>query len=303
MKTTFLTYVFYSATVAFGSINTSSTEDSGRLINVINPIELYFKNFETLTKLEDWKEIITQGKTALAFAKNANRLQDEAKICAQLASIAFYSGEYIQVLIYANRCHELSKSFIDPTLFIRSLCLESAVYRAFAAKEKEELAQQISYLRAVETAEEAAHIYFKNNIDNAKAKGEIYFNLGAAHADNPKGDLEKAIDSYFIALECFKKTNAINDALRINIRLGKVYLLQKKYDLSQKIIDEVRSQISNERLAMHTDYLEAQLKLAINDLENARETAENGLARAKILGAKEDELRLTLLLQIIQNLT
>ncbi len=191
----FLTCAVYSVTPALGCISmpsANSSEDSDHLVNVVDPIELYFENFEILTKLEDWKEIIAQGKIALEFAKNANRSKDEATICAQLASIAFYLGEYTQVLIYdGNRCHKLSENFIDPTLFIRSFCIKSAVYRAFAAKEKEEQAQQMSYLRAVETAEEAALIYTKKNIDNAKSKGRVYFNLGAAHADNPKGDLEK----------------------------------------------------------------------------------------------------------------
>lgn len=303
-KIFFLTCVFHS-TIVLGCVtppSDSSFQDSPSSVNVIDPIELYFRNFENFSKSEKWKEIIIQGNNALEFAKTANRPEDEAKICAQLASIAFYSGEYIQVLIYTNRCTELSENFTDPSLFIRSLCLKSAVHRAFAAKKENEQAQQISYLRAIDTAEEAGLIYSKKKVDNAKAQGRIYFNLGAAHADNPKGDLEKAMDCYLIALDCFKKANAIDDGIRIKIRLGKVYLLQKKYGLSQKIINEVRPQISSERLAMHLDYLEAQLKLATNDLENAIKIAQSGLVRAKALGAKEDELRLTRLLQRIENL-
>lgn len=302
----FLICAFHSATIVLGSITPPSAsffKDYPLPVNTVDPIELYFRNFESLSKSEKWKEIIIQGNNALEFAKKANRPEDEAKICAQLASIAFYSGEYIQVLLYTNRCTDLSENFVDPSLFMRSLCLKSAVYRALAAKKDEEQAQQISYLRAVETAEEAALVYSKKNVNDAKSKGRIYFNLGAAHADNPKGDLEKATDCYLTALACFKTANAIDDGIRIKIRLGKVHLLQKKYDLSQKIIDEVRTQISMERLFMHVDYLEAQLKLATNDLENATKIAQSGLVRAKSLGAKEDELRLTRLLQKIKNLT
>lgn len=301
IKTSFLICTFYSATAVLGSITTSSGNPS-LSINTVDPIEVYFKNFETLSKSENWKEIIAQGNKAIEFAKKTNRFEDEAKICAQLGSIAFYSGDYAQVLVYTNRCYDLSKDFLDPSLFVRSLCLKSAVYRAFAAKHEEEQAKQISYLRAVEATEEAARIYSEKNMEDLKSKGRIYFNLGAAHADNPKGDLEKATDCYLIALDCFKKANAIHDSMRIKVRLGKVYLLQNKYDLSQKMIDEVRSQITNERLAMHLDYLEAQLKLATNNLKDATKIAESGLVRAKALGAKEDELRLTLLLQRIKNL-
>jgi tetratricopeptide (TPR) repeat protein len=299
IKIIFLMGAFYSVMPALGCI-TMPSANSSKDSDIVDPIRTYFGNFEALAKSENWKEIIVQGKIALEFARENNRSQDEAKICAQLASTAFYSGEYTQVLIYVNRCQELSKNLIDPSLFLRSLYLKSAVYRAFATKEKEEQTQQISFLRAIETAEEAALIYTKKNINNINLQGKIYFNLGAAHADNPKGDLEKAAHCYFIALECFKKANAIDDCIRTNIRLGKIYLLQKQYDLSQQIIDEVRSQISNERLAMHADYLEAQLKLAINDIERARGIAENGLVRAEALGSKEDALRLSRLLRTIQ---
>lgn len=263
-------------------------------------IDNYFENFEGLSKSEKWEEIISQGTIALETAKKANRSQDEATICAQLTSTAFYLGDYNQALMHANRCHELSEEFVDPSLFLRALYLESAVYRALAAKCNEEEAQKAFYLRAVEIGEEAVSIYSKRKVENINLKGKIYFNLGAAHADNPKGDLTKAADCYSVAIECFKSINAHDDIIRTSIRLGKVYLLQKKYDLSQKIINEVRPQISSERLAMHTDYLEAQLKFALNDSLNALRIANNGLARAKNLGAKEDELRFTSLIESIK---
>lgn len=262
-------------------------------------IESYFKKFEMLTKSEKWEDIISQGTMALEVAKKDNRYQDEARICAQLTSTAFYKGDYNQALIYASRCHELSEEFIDPSLFIRALYLESAVYRALAPKDNEEQAQQASYLRAVEIGEEAASLYSKRNVENINLKGKIYFNLGAAHADNPKGDLEKAENCYSIAIECFKNTNATDDVIRTSIRLGKVHLLQRNYALSQQVLDQVRPLIASERLAMHADYLEAQLKLALNDSGNAIRIAKNGLERAKVLGAKEDELRLRSLLQSI----
>jgi len=266
-------------------------------------IETYFINFEVLAKSENWKEIIFQGTGALESAKMSNSAHDEAKICAQLTSTTFYLGDYTQSLIYARRCHELSEEFTDQSLLIRALYLESAIYRALATKNKEEQARQISYLNAVEIAEEASLIYSKSDINDLNLKGKIYFNLGAAHADNPQGDIEKAANCYFTALECFNSVGANDDVIRTSIRLGKVYLLQKKYELSQQIINEVRSQIASERLAMHVDYLEAQLKLAVNDTEYAIRIAKRGLARAKTLGAKEDESRLISLLQLAEDLS
>ena len=271
-------------------------------VNANDVIENYYIDFNALAKSEKWQEIISQGVIALEAARNANRPHDEAKICAQLTSTAFYIGNYTEALMYASRCHQLSKQFEDPALFIRALYLESAIYRALANKMVEEQAQQAYYLRAVEIAEEASMIYSESDIKDINLKGKIYLNLGAAYADNPHGDLEAAINYYSIAFECFKLVKANDDIIRISIRLGKVYLLQKKYDLSEKIINEVRAKITNARLAMHLDYLEAQLKVAINDIENAIKIARNGLTHARNLGAKEDELRLMSLLQKIEGL-
>lgn len=82
-------------------------------IDAIDVIETCYINFEILAKSEKWKEIISQGTIALETAKNTNRSHDEAKICAQLTSTAFYLGDYTQALIYARHCHELSEEFAD----------------------------------------------------------------------------------------------------------------------------------------------------------------------------------------------
>ena len=178
------------------------------------------------------------------------------------------------------------------------LYLESAIHRASAGKNNHD---EAFYVRAIQVAEEALLIYQTKGIDNRNLQGKVYFNLGAAHADNPKGDLIRAEDSYARALECFKIAQAADDLIRTSIRLGKVYLLQKKYDLSQNIIDDVRPKIMTKRLAMHADYLEAQLKFAMKDINTALKIASVGLVRAKALGAKEDESRLTSLLRTIEN--
>lgn len=260
----------------------------------------YFKNFEMLSKSEKWEEIIAQGSVALEIARKSNRHSDEAKICAQLTSTSFYMGNYDQALVHATRSHELAEKFEDSTLFIRALYLESAIYRALAAKEKIEAEQQVAYARAVEICEEAAQIYSETDVKNTNLKGKIYFNLGAAHADNSKGNLEKAENSYNIAIDCFKNVNAMEDIIRTTMRLGKVYLLRNNYEQCQKVINEVRPLISGDRLSMHADYLEAQLKFALHDQVEAMKIARIGLEKAKILVAKEDESRLILLLKNIE---
>lgn len=263
-------------------------------------IQTYFKNFETFSKLEKWEDIVTKGRLALEEARRQKRLPEEAKICAQLTSTSFYQGNYSAALSYANRCHELAEEFSDPTLFIRALYLESAVHRALAGKNTNEELQQRSFQIAVTTANEAIQVFSKSTVENENLKGKVYFNLGAAHADNPKGDLNEAFRCYRIALGCFKNENSVDDLVRTSIRLGKVHLLKKEYAYSQQVIDEVRFKITSKRLVMQADYLEAQLKLALNDFPNALKIAQCGLDQAKILGAKEDEMRLISLIENIE---
>lgn len=263
-------------------------------------IAVYFKNFEKLSKLEKWEEIISQGKIALESAHQSNRQSDEALISTQLASTSFFMGNYRQALTYANRCNDLAREFDDPTLYIRGLCLISATRRAEAAKATDEETQQFSYGYAESMCAQAATCYSQADIKNKNLKGKIYFNWGAALADNPKGDLESAKMYYSFALDYFKEANARDDIIRTTIRLGKVYLLQNKYEQCQQAIKEVRSSITTERLSMHTDYLEAQLKFAQKDFKEASKIADHGLKKAKNLGAKEDASRLTSLLERVE---
>lgn len=270
------------------------------IIKTIAVIETYFNNFEALSKSEKWKEIISQGDLATKAAKKANRSHDEAKICAQLTSSAFFLGNYDLAIKYARRCHELSEEFLDKTLLICALYLESAIYRALADKTVDQVEQQNLYHQALQIAEKSVTLYCKANINDEYLKGRVFFHLGTAHADNPKGDLEKAIDCYFTSLDCYEKVQAKKDIIRLNIRIGKVYLLQTKLDLCEKIIDEVRPLISSKRTTMHCDYLEGQLKLAMKDLGSAKKVTLSGLHLAKVLEAKRDQMRLSILLDNIE---
>lgn len=297
----FLTLLISSSVGYAINIETYHIKEASPLINEKTEavIEAYLNSFENLASKESWDEIISQGIRALQGAKILGRIKDEAKICAQLTSTSFYQGDYVKALEYANRCHELSETFEDPSLFLRVLYLESAVHRALASKQPDETAQQRSYSHAVRIAEEAARFYELTGLDNPSLKGKIYFNWGAAHADNPKGHLTQAHTCYLSALHSFESVNATDDVIRINIRLGKVYLLQKDYSAVEDIIHTIHSQTCNERIAMHVDYLEAQLKCSTGDYVAAIQSVEAGLNRAKKLGAKEDQRRLTELLQEI----
>ncbi len=266
----------------------------------VKMIKDYFNHFDRLSKAEKWEEIISRGLVALEAAQRSRLQDDEAKIIAQLTSVSFYQGNYEQTLQFAKRCHELGENFDDPSLFIKAVYSESSIYRVLAPKEETEEKRQQSYRSAVEIAQKAVDLYSKKGVSNLNLKGKIYFNLGAAHADNPLGDFEEAMRCYLIALDSFKKTHAVNDVMRTSVRLGRAYLLQNQYEQCQSILDEVRPFISNERLAMHADFLEAELKLAIQDYDGSVNMAQMALERAKALGAKEDELRIRTHLEKIE---
>ncbi|MCE5315829.1 MAG: hypothetical protein LLG04_00515 [Parachlamydia sp.] len=262
----------------------------------LDPIQAYFQQFEQLSKSEKWDDIYSHGQKALEVAERANRQRDVAKICAQLTSTTFYQGNYTEALQFANRCKLLSEEFTEPSLFIRALYLESAVHRALAGKEAHNPQR---YQQAVHSAEQAHQVYSSKQVKDESLKGKVHFNLGAAHADNPLGDLDAASRCYRIAIECFQNT-CPDDLMRTNIRLGKVYLLKREYAHAQDIIDKTRPNATGARLSMHIDYLDAQLNLATKQFQKALTLANQGLAHAKTLGAKEDEVRLTALIEEIK---
>jgi len=261
----------------------------------------YLQNFEILAQREEWQEILAEGSIALKAAQQSCQHAAAAKICAQLTSTYFYMGNYDQALLYAKYCHELADACADPSFLIRAFYLESAIYRALAGKEQRKVEQQALYAQAIKVCEEAAHLYSIKVVENTHLKGKVYFNLGAAHADNPIGDLDKAENFYVIAIDCFKKENAIDDLVRTMIRLGKVNLLLNHYTSCQEMIDAVRLLVSNQRLSMHVDYLEGQLKFALKDFEKAYSIVSSGLETSRILRAKEDEFRLSTLMQKIED--
>ena len=130
-------------------------------------------------------------------------------------------------------------------------------------------------------------LYEQRHLKEPLLLGKIYFNLGAAHADNPEGLLQKA--------------SSEEDILRTRLRQGKVCLLEKHYEAAKELLCEIRQQPLKERLSMHADLLEAKLYLALQDLPKAHTLAKAGLAKAHHLGAKEDEGRFVALLKELES--
>jgi tetratricopeptide (TPR) repeat protein len=266
-------------------------------------VEDYFKTYTSLFREEKWNDILIKGQYALIICDKNDQKKEKAKICAQLTSIAYYLGNYDLALQYANECHKLSEEFSDPELFLKALYLEFAVYRALAGKNQDANLQQIYFTKAVEVAEKSLAIFESKHLNSELLKGKIYFNLGAAHAENPKGNLKLANKNYYLALQSYKKINSIDNIIRTNIRLGKVYLLQKNYKNVQIVIDKAKSlmtSIASERISMQLDYLKSQFKLAKKDIFEAKKIAKKGLRKAKKLNASEDCKRFVELLSNIK---
>ncbi len=245
-------------------------------------VKEYFETFTSLSREEKWNDLLNKGQKALAVCREKSLKKEEAKICAQLTSTSYYQGNYDLALQYANKCHDLSKEFTDPSLFLHSLYLESAVYRALAGKNQNDDLQQVYYAKAVKIAEDALAIFESKKLECDLLKGKIYFNLGAAHADNPKGNLQLATKNYFLALESFEKIKNIEDQVRTNIRLGKVYLLQNDYQNTQMMIDKMRPLATSTRVLMQIDYLEAQLKFATNQFSEAEKICQKGNRKSSV---------------------
>jgi len=264
-----------------------------------DPIGEYFKIEETLVKEEQWEEIIQKSKAPLAEAIKINRHSAAANIYFQRTSAFFKLGKYIEARENALCCDKLMQSIENPILVIQALYLKSAVYRALASKELEPKAKQEMFLQAVEIAESACQIYTEKSVENENLLGKVFFNLGAAHADNPHGDLQEAEHCYQNALKFFKNSGSFEEEVRTNVRLGKIYLIKKDYSFLKELIHEARATILPDRLTMHIDYLEAQYLLAIGDCENGERVTKSGLSRAICLRAEEDQLRFNVLLQEI----
>ncbi|QLH35598.1 MAG: hypothetical protein HWD61_05180 [Parachlamydiaceae bacterium] len=117
---------------------------------------------------------------------------------------------------------------------------------------------------------------------------KIHFNLAAAHADNPKGDKEKALIHYTEAIRCLeqipdnsKDKNNLRDLQRIAIRMGDIYLCMKDFPRCREIISDVRKQKLDRQLAIYIDHLEAKLEYAMGNFIEGEALANKVIEEAK----------------------
>ena len=144
------------------------------------------------------------------------------------------------------------------------------------------------------TAKAIAHLALP--LSNGEMKGKVLFNLGAAEAEDPQGDLGAAEAAFKEAIELF---SCELDRQRCAIRLGKIYLLRGAIGSTRSLLEEIVPQIQNERIGMHASYLAAQMEKAEGNREKAKEIAQGALESARKLGAKKDAERIEKLLETL----
>jgi len=226
----------------------------------------HFQNFPSLRAEERWEQIIVSGEETLPSATEVEALQ----IHGQLASSYFYQGHFEKAKRHASLCYELACKLGNGKE--HGLYLLSAVARA-----------EGNFADAKALALEALLS------SEGEMKAKVLFNLGAAEADDPHGNLESAQKSFREALDLF---DCIEDRQRTAIRLGKVYLLQGKMAEAQNLLNQTISEIKSQRILMHAEYLLAQIEKALGHLKKARNVAQSALAKAEELGAAKDAERI-----------
>lgn len=263
----------------------------------ITHLDTYFSKVEELKLNEDFKQLVLLGELALGDKKAT--FTEVAKIHAQLASSYFYLGEHELSLEHANKCQLISEYLDDPNFLIRSLYLLSAHKRTEASLSTE-LEKQRELFQESKSLIHKAIKYF-NRCDCNFLKAKVLFNGGAAYSDDPNGDLEIAIQWYQEAISLFLSLNEHNDYYRTLIRLGKVWLVQKKYEDLKELLNKIDVSTLPKKTKVHYQYLEAQYYIAINKYLLANAIIFDALESATDLGMKTEINRLNTLLKQIQN--
>ncbi|MCH9633397.1 MAG: hypothetical protein S4CHLAM7_01220 [Chlamydiae bacterium] len=268
---------------------------------ITNSYEKYSSNFNRLKEMENWSEILILGNQALI--DNLMTEVQKAKTHAQLASCSYYLGDYDGCAKHANSCLEISECLDDPNMIMRALYLLSAYKRGEGNKNASVDPKQADqyFKEARSLIDKALQCFDYCKDDFIKAK--VLFNAGAAHSDDPHGDLEIAIPKYQEAIKIYQSLEEYDDFARTSIRLGKVFLLQKRYAELLDLLNKMDISLLPTKTKVHYKYLEAQYFVAMLDYPKAQLVLLDAINDATNLGMETDLSRLTLLLNSIQRLS
>lgn len=264
----------------------------------VTHLDTYFSKVEELKQDEDWRQMVLLGELALTD-KDAS-FSDIAKIHAQIASCYFYLGDYELCAEHANKCHLISEYLDEPNFLIRSLYLLSAHKRTLANLSQDPAEKRELFGEARSLINKAINCFDRCNCSLLKAK--VLFNGGAAHSDDPNGDLKIATCWYKEAMEIFSSLGEHNDYARTAIRLGKVYLLQDRISELSTLLDQIQPNESlPQKTKVHYKYLLAQYYAHMHENQKAIPIILDAMEIADKLGMKVDIKRLQALLERVQD--
>lgn len=233
----------------------------------------FFDRFDEL-KVENWEVLCCLGEKAL----EENLLPEEAaQIHARLASSYFYLGNYDAMKKHAIACQSIALDQSSQLYLIHSLYLLSAYYRG-----------QKEFQEAQSTIEKALQLITDEIPPCLKAK--VFFNAGAALADNPNGNPHQALTYYEKALALLDSNS--NDAYRTQIRIAKTYLLVGQNSQAWQILLPLFEETLEPKTNVHLLYVTAQLHLLEGNRQAALRLIQQALPLAEQLQMNVDIGRL-----------
>lgn len=231
--------------------------------------EKFNQCFDVL-KRKDWETVIDLGEKAL-------HEQNDPRVHARLASCYFYLSRYDKMKEHIDLCLEQSLDDDSEELLIRSLYLLSAYYRS-----QEEFPEA---RRVIAKALSKAR-----RLDNKPLLSKVLFNAGAADSDDPQGNLEYAKVCLEEGLTLLDPNT--DDAHRVLIRLGRVYLLTKCTQAATLIVSKLSEETLVPRTQVHFYTFAAKVAQAKNNHEELAKYLSLGIDLAKQLKMQRDVERL-----------
>lgn len=252
------------------------------LVNTSANASEFFDQFDLL-KPQDWPTVCDLGEKALQDEFLSD--PEKAQVHARLASSYFYLGDYESMIRHIQECRSIALDISSKKYLVRSLYLLSAYYRG-----------NLLFKEAKATISEAIGLIESDVEDCLKAK--VFFNAGAAHADDPCGNLFQAIDYYQKAINLLDSTS--NDAYRTQIRMAKCWLVLKNYKEAWETLFPLFQVNLELRTYIHLQYVSAQVNVAQGEWETALTQISHALKSAEKLQMKVDIERLIKLKKEIQ---
>lgn len=239
-----------------------------------------------------WEKHLELGNLALIQTDKKKDARSIMQLSLQMASSAFYLGDYDHSFKLAESALEDSRQLKDTVAETEALYLLSANARARGEP------------GAVALAQEALSVFQKASLDDPVLEGKIYFNLGAALSDTSPQQLDKSKQYLQKAYRLFSANQRSRDALRAGLRWVRVEYLQANFEEALKLFksfgDHFSKDVEGPRLQMLYDYQYAKVLHRLSQWREADARAQNAMKLAEQLNTTKDRERIEKLLKAIR---